>query len=263
MEENKLIIIKQLPIIEENLKQLSTEINNKVANALKLVVSDETVKDVKKVRAELNSDFKELEIQRKIVKEKILAPYNEFEKIYKTYVSDNYKKADIELKAKIDNIENEQKRIKTDEIKKYFTELCESEGIDFVSYEQININVTLSASIKSLKENVKTFIDKVVDDIALINTQEYSDEIMYEFKKNLNVSRSIAIVKERHIALEEKQKEEIENNDIQSEEMIEKVESLSAPTKEEILELSFKVRATKEKLRELKLFLENGGYDYE
>ena len=86
---------------------------------------------------------------------------------------------------------------------------------------------------------------------------------MYEFKKNLNVSRSIAIVKERHIALEEKQKEEIENNDIQSEEMIEKVESLSAPTKEEILELSFKVRATKEKLRELKLFLENGGYDYE
>lgn len=263
MGENKLIIIKQLPIIEENLKQLSVEMNNKVANALNLVVSDENIKEVKKIRADLNSDFKELESQRKIVKEKILAPYNEFENIYKTYVSDIYKNADIELKAKIDSIENEQKKIKTEEIRKYFNELCEAKGINFVSYEQADINVTLSASIKSLKELVKKFVDKISDDVILINTQDFSDEIMYEFKQNLNVSKAIATVKERHIAIEESKKKETENNDIQSEEMIEKVETLSAPTKEEILELTFKVRGTKEKLRELKLFLENGGYDYE
>ena len=33
--------------------------------------------------------------------------------------------------------------------------------------------------------------------------------------------------------------------------------------KEEILELHFKVRGTKEELRKVKEFLDNGGYDYE
>ena len=69
MENKKedLIIVKQLPIIEEKLKGLSKEIDEKVKNALALVCSDETVKEVKKVRADLNADFKELETQSKMV----------------------------------------------------------------------------------------------------------------------------------------------------------------------------------------------------
>ena len=63
MEE--LIIVKQLPIIEENLKKLSEEIDLKVNNATNLICSEETVKEVKKVRAELSNKFKELETQRK------------------------------------------------------------------------------------------------------------------------------------------------------------------------------------------------------
>ena len=60
-EKQELIIVKQLPIIEERLKGLSIEIDEKVKYAKSLVVSDETVKDVKKVRAELSKEFKELE----------------------------------------------------------------------------------------------------------------------------------------------------------------------------------------------------------
>ena len=40
---------------------------------------------------------KELETQRKLVKEQILAPYMNFEEIYKQYVSDKYRNADMEL----------------------------------------------------------------------------------------------------------------------------------------------------------------------
>ena len=82
-KENALIVVKQLPIIEEQLKTLSSEIDKKVANAKSLIVSDTTVKEVKKVRAELNNEFKELEAQRKTVKEKVLAPYQAFEEVYK------------------------------------------------------------------------------------------------------------------------------------------------------------------------------------
>ena len=68
-KKQELIIVKQLPIIEEKLKSLSLEIDEKVEYATSLVVCDDTVKEVKKVRAELNADFKDLEAQRKMVKE--------------------------------------------------------------------------------------------------------------------------------------------------------------------------------------------------
>ncbi len=271
MEENRLIVVKQLPIIEERLKNLSEEIDKKVANALALAVSEETVKDVKKVRADLSKEFKELEAQRKAVKEKVLAPYQAFEEVYKSYVSDKYKKADSDLKFKIDDVENKQKEEKEIEIKNYYQEYVASKKINWLGTEEYyslaNINVTLSASLKSLKETAKAFVDKVVEDINLINTQENQDEILYEYKKNLNVSNAITTVRERKLALENnKLVEEIKQEENKVvEEMVEKVESLSAPKIEddEILELNFKVRAPRNKLKELKQFLDDGGYDYE
>ena len=202
MTEN-LIVIKQLPQIEEHLKDLSTEIDVKVNNAKKLVCTEETVKTVKQVRADLTKDFKNLEEQRKTVKEQILAPYMQFEEIYKTYVSNRYKEADIDLKQKIDSTENELKKQKENEIKDYFEEYKTANNIDFINYEQANINVTLTASKKSLKEQAKKFIDEIVDDLKLIETQECKEEILVEYKQNLNVSKSIQEVANRHKLLEE------------------------------------------------------------
>ena len=64
---NELIVVKQLPIIQERLKELSTEIDKKVENAKSLICTEENVKEVKQVRADLNKDFKDLEMQRKLV----------------------------------------------------------------------------------------------------------------------------------------------------------------------------------------------------
>lgn len=282
MTEN-LIVIKQLPQIEEHLKDLSTEIDVKVNNAKKLVCTEETVKTVKQVRADLTKDFKNLEEQRKTVKEQILAPYMQFEEVYKTYVSNKYKEADIDLKQKIDRTENELKKQKEQEIKKYFEEYKTANNIDFVDFKQANINVTLTASKKNLKEQAKTFIDEIVDDLKLIETQEGKEEILVEYKRNLNVSKSIQEVANRHKLLEEEKKrqEELKNKQLeeaqrQADMSIKKQEVatknaldnfvIEAPKvieQEEILTLKFKVRGTRSKLRELKRFLEDGGYDYE
>ena len=282
MTEN-LIVIKQLPQIEEHLKDLSTEIDVKVNNAKKLVCTEETVKTVKQVRADLTKDFKNLEEQRKTVKEQILAPYMQFEEVYKTYVSNKYKEADIDLKQKIDSTENELKKQKEQEIKKYFEEYKTANNIDFINYEQANINVTLTASKKSLKEQAKKFIDEIVDDSKLIETQECKEEILVEYKQNLNVSKSIQEVANRHKLLEEEKKkqEELKNKQleeaqrqadmsIKTQEVATKnaldnfvIEAPKIEEQEEILTLKFKVRGTRSKLRELKRFLEDGGYDYE
>ena len=286
-----LIVVKQLPQIEEHLKELSLEVEQKVENAKILVCTEENVTTIKQIRASLNKEFKEVENQRKIVKEQILAPYMQFEEIYKMYISDKYKSADNDLKVKIDSTENELKNIKEQEIKDYFEEYKKANNIDFVTYSQARINVTLSSSMKSLKEQAKQFIDKIVDDLKLINTQEHKTEILVEYKKSLNVSQAITSVTNRFKAIEEEKKrqEELKRKQLEEaqrradesiraqteatrqalENFIPKTEEtiLQAPVieekQEEILTLRFAVRGTRTKLRELKQFLENGGYDYE
>ena len=275
----ELIIVKQLPQIEEHLKDLSTEIDRKVENAKSLVCTEESIKTIKQIRADLNKEFKELEAQRKNVKEQILAPYMQFEEVYKTYISEKYKSADMDLKQKIDSTENELKAQKGQEIRDYFEEYKTANNIDFVNFEQANINVTLTASKKSLKEQVKKFIDEIVDDLKLIETQECKEEILVEYKQTLNISRAIQDVANRHKLLEEEKKRQEEklkeleevsklaNANISNEIPSTAQEILAKPTveekQEEILTLKFTVKGTRSKLKELKKFLEEGGYDYE
>ena len=274
-----LIIIKQLPQIEEHLKELSIEVEQKVENAKSLVCTEENVKTIKQVRADLNKELKEVEQQRKQVKEQVLAPYMQFESVYKKYISDKYKSADIDLKQKVDVVENELKAKKEQEVKDYFEEYKTANNIDFITYGQARINVTLSASMKSLKEQAKQFIDKIVDDLKLIETQEYKAEILVEYKQTLNVAQAITIVTNRFKAIEEEKKKEEqkavhiemnENHEItqKSYEQLENIlnkplEQPKEEKQEEVLTLKFTVKGTRTKLRELKQFLEKGGYDYE
>lgn len=271
-----LIIVKQLPVIEEKLKALSEEITAKVESAKSLICNEETVKAVKDVRAELNKDFKELEQQRKDVKNAVLAPYEKFETIYKECVTDKFKTADKDLKDKIDAVESDLKAQKEQEIKEYFEEYKTAKNIDFVSYEQANINVTLTASKKSLKEQAKAFIDKVVDDLNLIDTEDHKEEMLVEYKQSLNVSAAITTVKNR-IALIEREKQIQEEHKKEAEQIQENLNRfananipLETPTTAEEIKaiekeysVTFKVIATKEKLVELKSFMNEKGYKYE
>lgn len=277
-----LIIVKQLPQIEEHLKDLSIEVDKKVEDAKSLVCTDENVKTIKQIRAELNKEFKEVEQQRKLVKEQVLAPYMQFETIYKQYISEKYKDADADLKLKINSVEDELKNKKEQEIKDYFEEYKIANNIDFITYGQARINVTLSASMKSLKEQAKQFIDKIIDDLNLIETQEHKAEILVEYKQTLNVAQAITSVTNRFKAIEEEKTRQEELKQRQDENIkaqteatkqaldnfrVTEQEVLQAPTveekQEEILTLKFTVRGTRTKLRELKQFLEGGGYDYE
>ena len=122
MSNQELIVVKQLPIIEEQLKSVSKVIDEKVKKATSLICTEETVKTIKELRVELNKEFKELETQRKTVKAEVLKPYNDFEDSYKKYISDKFKNADLILKGRIEVVENEIKKQKEQEIKDYFEE---------------------------------------------------------------------------------------------------------------------------------------------
>lgn len=287
----ELITIKQLPQIEEHLKELSIEIDKKVKNAKSLVCTEENVKAIKQIRADLNKEFKEVEQQRKTVKEKILEPYMQFEGVYKAYISDKYKEADSELKNKVDTTEDELRARKEQEIRDYFEEYKQSLLIDFIKFEDAKIKVGLSDSKTSLKKQAKDFIDRVNTDLATIMLQEHKEEILVEYKQNgyvlstaistvINRIKAVEETKRKQEELKQKQLEEAqriadENIKIQTEATkqaldnfrVTEQEVLQAPTveekQEEILTLRFTVRGTRTKLRALKEFLVNGGYEYE
>ena len=275
MVNQELIVIKQLPVIEEKLKQLSEDISEKVESAKALVCTEENVKTIKQVRANLNKEFIQVENQRKAVKEQILEPYMKFEKIYKEYISDKYKSADEDLKTKINTVENELKVQKEQEIKNYFEELKIANNIDFVTYGQAKINVTLTASKKSLKEQVDSFINKILDDLKLIETQDNKAEILVEYKKDLNVSRAITEVVNRKEELLKIQQQQIDRNLQEEKNRIqENLHNLASAntgnqtqqevqTQEKIYKISFTVTGTAVRLKQLKDYMLREGYQYE
>lgn len=198
----ELIAVKQLPIIVEQLQSISVQIKESTEYALSLEVTEDNYKEIKGIRANLSSAFDMLETRRKEIKKLILAPYNELEEQYKRYVTDIYKPAKATLDERIGNVEGKLKQEKSDKIKAYFLEYVSSKDIDFLKYEDMNLSITLLASDKSLKTKVKSTIDKVCDDLAMIETQEHREEILVEYKKTFNVSQAILTVCNRYKAIE-------------------------------------------------------------
>jgi hypothetical protein len=285
---NEIIVVKQLPVIEEQLLAIKSEIERRVADALELECTEDTIKEIKTVRAALSKDFQELESKRKEVKSKILSPYERFEQIYKDCVTNIFRPADGQLAKKIAEVENGLKAQKKAEVLEYYKELCASKGIDFVPFDATGAVITLSASKKSLKERIKAYLDKVSDDLAMIYTQEYSAEILVEYKRSLNVSQSIMTVSNRMRAVEaEKQRVEqaIEAKEQQAlvvqkvDEAVEEQLVISAPEEIQIPQtvptaeiaeneptysVTFRIpRCSRSKLIGLREYMQKEGIDYE
>ena len=261
---NELIVLEQLPVIKQKLEEVSIQIKEKVDNATSLVVNEDTVKEVKKIRAELNKEFNELETKRKEVKQAIMSKYDEFEEIYKDKVSNLYKDADSTLKEKIDSVENELKQEKENELIDFFEEhqkLNHLEGL--IEFSDIGLNVTISASMKSLKDQIKEFCEKVANDIKAMQTDEYQDEIWleYKFSKLFDYAKAKTIVVERHRKQEEfKQQVSKVGEDIKQEEItINNIETMVSAPKEIVEEqkdwYEFSALMTETQAKELKEWL--------
>ena len=100
------------------------------------------------------------------------------------------------------------------------------------------------------------FIDKIADDLNLIDTQEHKAEILVEYKQSLNVSNAITTVNNRFKAIEEekaKQEKELQQKTTEH-----------VPTIEEIPQMTFnndfKIVSNKKEVK-LKLVLNDEQYE--
>lgn len=194
----ELITLKQPPIIiYEQIKAVGQQIEAKITelNLDNQLVTEDTLKSAKNTRATLRKELDDFETQRKYIKEQVNAPYEAFEKAYKEHIKVHYDRADSTLKSKIDEVQNRLLDDKRGRIKDYFTEFCAAQGIDFLIFERLPLNITLSASDKSLKEQVANFVNEVSKSLQLIESlnepDEFKAEILTDYKQTLDVRRAI------------------------------------------------------------------------
>ncbi len=241
MNEN-LITVQQLPVIVyERLESVGQEIDKRIAalDLDKQLVTEDTKKAVKDTRAMLNKELDNFEEQRKRIKEQVVAPYEAFEKAYKSFIKVKYEKADSILKVKIDEFDRKLKADKEARIRAYFTELCQANNIDFLPFERLGLNIRLNDTDKSLKDIVNTNIDNVVKSLEFIESltdpDEYKAEILTDYKQCLDVMTAINNAKyrkqqrEAELARIEAQKAAAEQARLTAEARAKEVAPLQAP----------------------------------
>ncbi|EKY12218.1 DUF1351 domain-containing protein [Capnocytophaga sp. oral taxon 324] len=277
MKEEQLITLQQPPIIiYERIKAVGQQIEAKIAelNLDNQLVTEETCKSAKDTRAMLRKELDMFETQRKFIKEQVNAPYEAFEKAYKEHIKVHYDKADSTLKDKINQVENRLREDKSARIKEYFTELCQSQGIDFLIFERLPLNITISASDKSLKEQVAGFVGEVSKSLQLIESlsdpDEFKAEILTEYKQTLDVTRAIQNAQYRRQQREaelqriEEQKKRAEQARLVDEARARETAPLQAPAqvtnetqadKNKVIQTTFTVQGTREQLQALKQYI--------
>lgn len=276
---NEIISVKQLPKIFYELEKIGEIVDKALEGIENMVCDEENKKDVKKRKQEITAFKNLMETRRKEIKNQVMAKYNEFNDKYEEEVKNKLINAENILTEKYTAIETQQKLDKENELREFAQGHFEYHNIqDIVKFEDIGLNITLTASIKSLKEQVLDFCKKITADLELIELEEFKDEIWIEYIQSLNFANAKIIVSNRHKQLEEMQKkqEELQKKKEEEQQIIEKneeiIEEITMPQeievttledKEEVYTITFKVTARKSKLKELKEFLQNGGYDYE
>lgn len=274
--DNTLMKVTQLPVIEEHLRSRKEQTEQRVAEAMSLVCTDETLTSVKNIRAEMNREFADAETQRKAIKAAIMEKYDSFESVYRECIADPYKRADADLKAKIDATESEIKSRCEEMLLGYFRELCAVNEIDFLSFGQTGVKVDMASARaktpKKLMEQIKLKVDGVAQDMKTIGTMgENAPEIMVEYKNNLDLSLAISVVNERHRRAKE-EREAVKRHTVSPAARAAGDTVAAAPqvvpkrveqAAVERLTVSFRVTDTRERLRLLKQFLVSNGYQYE
>lgn len=276
---NELIRLVQSPIIEEHLRTLKEQVDQRVADAQALVCTEETVQAVKKTRTELNKQFQELEAQRKAVKAAVLAPYEHFEAIYGECVSDAFKAADANLKGKINAVEADMKARCEAGLREYFAELCAAHHVDFVPFERTGIVISMTDAKaktqppKKLREQLTWFVSSVAQDVEMIVSLDDAEEIMAEYKQTLDAVRSVGVVQDRHRRIEEEKAARADREEAMAREAeaVKKVESFAPPVvapaappeAPKMARVTFTVTDTVDRLKALKQFLVANGYQYE
>lgn len=283
LANTSLIQVVQLPVIEERLRSMKEAVERQTTDAMALVVNDNTLTQVRKVRADLNKTFTDLEEQRKAVKKAVMGPYEAFEKVYKECITEPFKQADTSLKDRVTAVEDGIKAECEAKMREYFSELCAAERVDWLKFEWAGLKIDLATarqkSHAKLREQIAGFVVGVAQAVNTISKMEDAEEIMAEYRQTLDMGRAIGIVQDRHQRIEKERQAAEARRAAQDALLIatQKVDSIEPPTvleppvaapspkqeNEKVYKCTFTALGSKAQLKRLKEFMMQEGIRYE
>lgn len=274
----EILSIVNLSLTERTLKEISERCKDRLRLAEQMACTEETKQEAKKLRAELNKEFLGYEAERKERTAEYEKPLKMFKDIYNQYIAEPFRNADIALKVKINDVETVQREDKTLEVKEYADELKQIYALDWLETDRVMPNITLSASVKSLKKEVKETLDRIKSEVDCINAISDNSELMAQYMECLDLAAAQTI-----IAMRKKHKEQAEQamaiykqQEEVKQKVVERIEQLAPPVIEEEkpeekkYTMTFTVSGTIEQLKTLKSFMienniefKNGGNNNE
>lgn len=260
--------IKTLGEITSNIEDVKNFALSLKDYFLKVNYDEDTLQSAKDEKAKINKFKNEIASYRKEIVSQFNEPIKKFESLAKeteSILTDTYGA----INNQVVSYENVQKDAKRQEVEDYFNEYKGIMNVDFLNFDNANINVTLSASMKSLKEKAKEYIDKVAKDVETIKTLDDVEEIMVEYKTNLDLNKSIMSIKNRHqmIQIEKEIQERQRQESAEMEEHLKNFvqeqneeQKLDLPVEEavqeEVFTATFTVRGTRKQLMALKNYID-------
>lgn len=253
----ELVVIKKgLPVIEFNKEEMLKEVNSNLKKYRGLVFTEESqLGEAKSIRANLNKVVKTIDDERKRIEKEISAPIDLFKDDIKEIIN-LIKEVNEGIDEQVKAFEEKKKLEKFEEIKQYWDDNNKTKEI---ALERVFDNTWLNQSkgIEKVKLEVQEIISKIETEIETLkqfteNKIEQA-ELEYEYKKSLDLSKTITDFKNKKKALEEVIKEPIKEQEI----AVEQPKEVN-----EMFILRFEINATREQIIALSEYLMQKSIDY-
>lgn len=194
--------------IEWNYEELKKEIEVRSAEYAASVYTDDSIKNAKADRAQLNKFKDALNGKRLEVRRQMLEPYEEFGAQIKS-LTDIVQGAIDNIDGQVKDYENRQRKMKEAKIREFYDEnIFDMEK--YLPFERVikPAYLNTSTSMKSIKEEILATIQKVSEGIAVLNEVDspYVADMKAVFLKTYDIGAALA-VKNRLEAAERKRQE--------------------------------------------------------
>lgn len=193
------------PIITFDQYDLLMAQANQVADYIRQTeLTEDNIQECKKKVAEARKSTNALNSRRIEVKKFIEEPYNGF-KSQCDEIINVVSSAENELRSKINEYEEHQRELKKGELQAIWDKRAPMwECTQFVTFNNWlkpqHLNKTMS--INKCEEDMVKFLAEKDSDIKLIKGGAYTDEVMVEYMKCLDIHVAVQIVDERKSAVE-------------------------------------------------------------
>lgn len=211
-EHDYRVITTQGQVNFEEYDNLLSEANNLAEHVKEVEVTEENVKEAKKLMASMNNRVKDLDNVRKDVKRAMLEPYNNFEEQVKT-IKQIIDEAVTHVKKQERELTEKERDEKRDAIAQLFDKRIQHYDFkkilgfaDFIKPQHLN----KSYSMNKVEEELVEWLEKTKRDIETISRLENKEDIIIEYQNTQDLSMSFEIVDKRN---ERKRKIEEQQNE--------------------------------------------------